>query len=48
MQELSQLNPYKSTGLDEIPARFLKEGAPFLKFPVTFLVNICQLRITVY
>ena len=26
--------------MDEIPARFLKEGAPFLKFPVTFLINM--------
>ena len=40
LKELSQLNPYKSTGLDEIPARFLKEGTPFLKIPVTFLINM--------
>ena len=39
-KELSQLNSYKSTGLDEIPARFLKEGASFLKIPVTFLLNM--------
>ena len=25
-KELNQLNSYKSTGLDEIPAKFLKEG----------------------
>ena len=50
LKELSQLNPYKSTGLGEIPARFLKEGAPFLKTPVPFLVNtfVCQFLITVY
>ena len=35
-----QLNPCKSTGLDEIRARFLKEGADFLKIPITFLVNM--------
>ena len=28
------------TCLDEIPAKFLKEGASFLKLPVTFLVNM--------
>ena len=40
LKELRQLNPCKSTGLDEIPARFLKEGADFLKVPITFLVNM--------
>ena len=40
LKELRQLNPCKSTGLDEIPARFLKEGADFLKIPITFLVNM--------
>ena len=39
-KELNQLNSYKSTGSDEIPAKFLKEGASFLKLPVTFLVNM--------
>ena len=38
-KELSHLNSYKSTGLDEIPAIFLKEGASFLEIPVTFLIN---------
>ena len=36
LKELRQLNPCKSTGLNEIPARFLKEGADFLKIPITF------------
>ena len=40
LKELRQLNPCKSTSLDEIPARFLKEGADFLKIPITFLVNM--------
>ena len=39
-KELNQLNSYKCTGLDEIPAKFLKEGTSFLKLPVTFLVNM--------
>ena len=39
-KELSHLNSYKSAGLDEIPARFLKEGASLLKIPVTFLINM--------
>ena len=46
LKELRQLNPCKSTGLDEIPARFLK-GADFLKIPITFL-KICQFLKTVY
>ena len=39
-KELSHLNSFKSTSLDEIPARFLKEGASFLKIPVTFLIKM--------
>ena len=39
-KELRQLNGCKSTGLDEIPARFLKDEANFLKLPITFLVNM--------
>ena len=27
-------------GLDEIPARFVKDSASFLKLPVTFLINM--------
>ena len=34
----SQLNPYQNTGLSEILARFLKEGAYFVNMPVTFSV----------
>jgi len=29
----------KSTGLDNIPARFIKDGAIFLKIPITFIIN---------
>ncbi|XP_048743013.2 cyclin-D-binding Myb-like transcription factor 1 [Ostrea edulis] len=29
----------KSTGLDGIPARFLKDAAPIIKLPITFLIN---------
>ncbi|XP_060607821.1 uncharacterized protein LOC132759963 [Ruditapes philippinarum] len=38
-KELCKLNCSKSTGLDEIPAKFLKDAAPFLKIHITFLVN---------
>ena len=41
-KELSPLKPYKSTGLDEILARFLKEGA-VLKNSCIILVNISTL-----
>ena len=40
LKKLNLLNPYKSIGLGEILARFLKEGAFFLNIPVTFLVNL--------
>ena len=29
----------KSTGLDEIPARFIKDGAAVLTAPITFIIN---------
>ena len=38
--ELEKLNPNKSTGLDNIPARFLKDGACVLQKPITYLVNL--------
>ena len=38
-KELCSLNITKSTGLDGIPARFLKDAAPVLKIPITFLIN---------
>ena len=27
-------------GLDDIPARFIRDGAPILKIPITFIVNL--------
>lgn len=39
LNELSKLNCSKSTGLDDIPARFLKDAAPFIKIHITFLIN---------
>ena len=38
-KELMHLNTCKSTGLDGIPARFLKDGADFLKLPITWIIN---------
>ena len=38
-KELLKLNPTKSTGLDEIPARFIRDGACILKVPICFIVN---------
>ena len=40
LKELEQLNPSKSTGLDGIPLRFLRDGACILKKPITYLVNL--------
>ena len=31
---------YKSTGLDGIPAKFLKDGAEILKLPITWIINL--------
>lgn len=39
-KELCKLKSSKSTGLDSIPARFLKDGASFLKLPVTYIINV--------
>jgi len=39
-KELCSLNISKSTGLDGIPAWFLKDAAPILKVPITFLINL--------
>lgn len=36
----TKLNPSKSTGLDSIPARFIKDGASVIKIPITFLINL--------
>ena len=34
------VNPTKSTGLDDIPARFIKDGAIVLTTPITHIVNL--------
>ena len=39
-KELLHLNAYKSTGLDGIPANFLKDGAEILKLPITWIINL--------
>ena len=39
-KELSHLNPSKSTGLDNIPARFIKDAAIFFLIPITYIINM--------
>ena len=39
-KELCALNPTKSTGLDGIPARFLRDGAIVLKDHLTHIINM--------
>ena len=39
-KELCNLNPHKSTGIDNIPARFIKDGASELTKPITYIVNL--------
>ena len=46
-KEILNLNPSKSTGLDDIPARFIRDGAPVLKIPITFIVNLSITSATV-
>ena len=41
-KELLHLNASKSTGLDGIPAKFLKDGAEVLKLPITWIINTCE------
>ncbi len=51
-KELGNLNVAKSTGLDNIPAKFLRDGAAHLCVPITSIINLsiatqkvpCQLK----
>jgi hypothetical protein len=38
-KELCSLNANKSTGVDEIPARFIKDGGNVIKVPITAIIN---------
>ena len=40
LRQLRNLNSRKSTGIDDIPARFLKDGANEIKTVVTHLINL--------
>ena len=40
LKELNSLNVSKSTGLDGLPARFLKDAAEIIMRPVTFIINL--------
>ena len=46
-KELLKLKPNKSTGLDRIPAKFLKDGAAVIKDHIAFIVNLSITSITV-
>ena len=37
---MCQLNSFKSTGLDDIPARFVKDAATSLTKPITYIINL--------
>jgi len=39
-QELCKLKLSKATGLDEIPARVLKDAAPEIAKPIAYLINL--------
>ena len=38
-KELCKLNPYKSTGTDNIPARFVKDAASVFKKHIGHIIN---------
>ena len=40
LKDLNRLGVSKSTGLDGLPARFIKDGAEFLKTSITLLINM--------
>ena len=46
-RKLCKLNPNKSTGIDEIPAKFLKDGANEIKSVITHLINLSIVTTTV-
>ena len=43
LKELNRLNPNKSTGIDNISAKILKEGATVLYGPVSHIINLSLL-----
>ena len=43
-KELKRLSVSKSTDLDDLPARFIKDGAEFLKIPISFIINKSKLQ----
>ena len=43
-KELVNVNPIKSTGLDDMQARLIKDGAIVLKIPITHIVNLSITR----
>ena len=47
LTQLNSFNSKKSTGLDDISPRFLKDGAPVLVGPITHIVNLSILTETV-
>ena len=40
VKELLKLNPNKSTGVDNIQAKFLKDGAHEIKGVITHIINV--------
>ncbi len=46
-KQLCQLNPTKSTGLDDIPARFLRDGAIAIKDHLAHVINLSIVSNTV-
>ena len=39
---LTGMGSSKATGMDELPAQFIKDGASVIAFPVTYMINLSQ------
>ena len=37
---LKGLSPRKATGLDDLPARFFRDGAEGITYPISYIINL--------
>ena len=37
---LKGLSPRKATGLDDLPARFIRDGAEGIAYPISYIINL--------
>ena len=44
LKYLNSLSPNKATGLDGLPSRFIKDGAPIIAGPLTHIINLSLIQ----